>query len=106
MATRRMDLERTLSRGDDPVAERPRNTISTHSLLPHRRATRTHPTDPSPFSRPQPAEDPALRHERIERAAYLRAVRRGLEPGHELEDWLAAEREIDLAAASSELAGD
>jgi len=31
----------------------------------------------------------------IERAAYLRAERRGFEPGHELDDWCAAEREID-----------
>jgi hypothetical protein len=27
----------------------------------------------------------------IEREAYLRAEQRGFEPGHELEDWLAAE---------------
>lgn len=31
----------------------------------------------------------------IARAAYLRAERRGFTPGHELEDWLAAEREIN-----------
>jgi DUF2934 family protein len=30
----------------------------------------------------------------ISRAAYLRAERRGFEPGHEVEDWLAAEAEI------------
>ena len=35
------------------------------------------------------------RHALIERAAYLRAERRGFEPGHELDDWCAAEREID-----------
>ncbi len=27
-------------------------------------------------------------------AAYYRSARRGFEPGHELEDWLAAEDEI------------
>jgi len=27
--------------------------------------------------------------------AYLRAERRGFEPGHENEDWLAAEMEVD-----------
>ena len=32
-------------------------------------------------------------------AAYFKAEARGFEPGHELEDWLAAERE--LAAANS-----
>jgi hypothetical protein len=30
----------------------------------------------------------------IRRLAYLMAERRGFEPGHETEDWLAAEREI------------
>ncbi len=30
----------------------------------------------------------------IRRFAYLLAERRGFEPGHEAEDWLAAEREI------------
>jgi hypothetical protein len=51
--------------------------------------------DPSPFSRPASADDIAERHERIARAAYLRAEARGFEPGHELEDWLEAEREIE-----------
>jgi len=32
--------------------------------------------------------------EEIRRLAYLMAERRGFEPGHEAEDWLAAEREI------------
>ena len=30
----------------------------------------------------------------IRRAAYLLAERRGFEPGHDAEDWLAAEREV------------
>jgi hypothetical protein len=30
----------------------------------------------------------------IRRLAYLMAERRGFEPGHEAEDWLAAEREV------------
>ena len=30
----------------------------------------------------------------IRRLAYLMSERRGFEPGHEAEDWLAAEREI------------
>jgi hypothetical protein len=36
-----------------------------------------------------------IRHEMIAQAAYFRAERRGFEPGHELEDWLAAEAEVD-----------
>ena len=31
----------------------------------------------------------------IRRAAYLRSLNRGFQPGRELEDWLAAEQEID-----------
>ena len=37
----------------------------------------------------------------IAEAAYLRSERRGFEPGHEEEDWLAAEAEIDLALTAS-----
>jgi hypothetical protein len=33
----------------------------------------------------------------IAQAAYYRAERRGFEPGHEAEDWLAAEGEVDAA---------
>lgn len=32
--------------------------------------------------------------EEIRRLAYLMAERRGFEPGHEAEDWFAAEREV------------
>jgi hypothetical protein len=35
------------------------------------------------------------RRSMIETAAYLRAERRNFEPGHETEDWLAAEAEVD-----------
>lgn len=34
------------------------------------------------------------RREMIATAAYFRAERRGFEPGHELEDWYAAESDI------------
>ena len=46
----------------------------------------------------QQRELPSLsesREARIAEAAYWRAERRHFEPGHELEDWLHAEREID-----------
>ena len=32
--------------------------------------------------------------EEVRRLAYLMAERRGFEPGHEAEDWFAAEREV------------
>jgi hypothetical protein len=36
----------------------------------------------------------------VESAAYFRAERRGFTPGHEIEDWLAAESEIDALIAA------
>jgi len=38
--------------------------------------------------------DPQERRAMIAQAAYLRAERRGFEPGHETEDWLAAEQDV------------
>ncbi len=35
------------------------------------------------------------RHASIAKAAYFRAEMRGFAPGHEVEDWLAAEEEVD-----------
>ncbi|HTV98111.1 MAG TPA: DUF2934 domain-containing protein [Steroidobacteraceae bacterium] len=35
------------------------------------------------------------RHASIARAAYFRSQLRGFAPGYELEDWLAAEAEVD-----------
>jgi len=51
-------------------------------------------------ARPSGGNGPALlderqRREMIATAAFLRAQRRGFESGSELEDWLAAEEEID-----------
>jgi Protein of unknown function (DUF2934) len=40
------------------------------------------------------------REARIAEAAYWRAERRGFSSGHELDDWLEAEREIDGATGS------
>jgi hypothetical protein len=40
---------------------------------------------------------PEMRHDFIAQAAYFRAQRREFEPGHELDDWLAAEAEVDAA---------
>jgi hypothetical protein len=45
---------------------------------------------------PDPAEgESTQRLAKIAVAAYFSAERRGFEPGHEIEDWLAAEAEID-----------
>lgn len=43
---------------------------------------------------PKPDCATESRHETIAQAAYFRAEARGFEQGHELDDWLAAERQI------------
>ena len=47
-------------------------------------------------NRERPAEQPSPEdiRRRIEMTAYFKAKARGFEPGYELEDWLAAEREV------------
>jgi hypothetical protein len=50
---------------------------------------------------PRQAED---RHASIARAAYFRSQSRGFQPGFELEDWLAAEAEVDRRLVRSERA--
>jgi hypothetical protein len=57
------------------------------------------------------SEAEAERHDRIARAAYLRAEARGFAVDLHLEDWLEAEREIDAlscekANSSSAVLGD
>jgi hypothetical protein len=42
---------------------------------------------------PSPANDAA--HDDIARRAYERFEERGRQPGHDLDDWLQAEREIE-----------
>ena len=43
----------------------------------------------------------AARHIMIREAAYYRAKERGFAPGHELDDWLHAERQIDALLAAA-----
>lgn len=44
-----------------------------------------------------PAIDAGVRRAMIAEAAYYRAERRGFAPGQELDDWVAAEAEIERA---------
>jgi hypothetical protein len=55
----------------------------------------THNFFPLRFSPPFTVS-PAERHSMIEKEAYLRAEQRNFAPGHEVEDWLAAEAEVNL----------
>jgi hypothetical protein len=46
-----------------------------------------------------PGSSPEERHQRILALAYVYASRRQFAPGGELDDWLAAEREVDVQIA-------
>jgi hypothetical protein len=48
--------------------------------------------------------EPGLREKLVREAAYFRAERRGFSPGSELEDWTAAEREVDQALVAGKVA--
>jgi Protein of unknown function (DUF2934) len=50
--------------------------------------------DPLRFAAPPAAPKP--REELIAELAYFRALDRGFEPGHEVDDWLAAEADFNL----------
>jgi hypothetical protein len=50
---------------------------------------------PSVPAAPRAAVTREARRALIAQSAYLRAERRGFAPGHETEDWLAAELEVD-----------
>ncbi len=43
---------------------------------------------------------PQQRYEMVAQAAYYRAAERGFSPGNELEDWIAAEAEIEQLLAA------
>ncbi|MBC8024879.1 MAG: DUF2934 domain-containing protein [Steroidobacteraceae bacterium] len=47
--------------------------------------------------------EPVERQPMIAESAYFRSAHRGFEPGHEVDDWLSAESEIDAAMARGDL---
>ena len=68
--------------------------VKTGAAKPHARAARSarEPEVADQKATPRSEEE---RRELIAQAAYFRAQRRGFAPGRELDDWLAAESEID-----------
>jgi len=53
---------------------------------------------------PAPFTGPEQRAALIAEAAYFRAEKRGFSPGHETEDWLQAEAEVDARLLRAESA--
>jgi hypothetical protein len=70
----------------DPAAAAEKATESQNELIAHSL---------------RPELTPQARHERIALLAYERAHARGFDPGGELEDWLSAEREVDVEFSGS-----
>lgn len=68
----------------DPIA---RETRGGHGVAPA----------PCRARRPPALVSPDVRRNMIAETAYYRAKRRGFAPGYEIEDWLAAECEVDTA---------
>ena len=69
-------------------------------MTPHRPSIRAAPcrktrTPGASPAAPRAAVSPDERRGMIAQNAYLRAERRGFEPGQETEDWFAAEAEVD-----------
>jgi len=68
----------------------------------HSSRTRTKTSDAAAASRALlkidvqvPSVTEGQRHEAVKVAAYYLSERRGFEPGHELEDWINAEAQLD-----------
>ena len=78
---------------------RPPELPRTPKIIPERKRARSRTSaaaSPLPVSvQPNVAVSDELRRTMISEAAYLRAEQRGFASGYELEDWLAAEGEVD-----------
>jgi hypothetical protein len=71
-------------------------TPAVRKRAPRKAATRE--IGPTPARFVEPERRAAL----IAEAAFFRAEKRGFTPGHEMEDWLAAESEVDARLMSAE----
>jgi len=67
------------------------------------KSSRATPPSNSIVTRSSAYIEPEARDAMIAEAAYFRSAHRGFEPGHEVDDWLAAESEIDEARARGDL---
>ena len=69
-----------------------RRASATHSASPERRANAV-------IARAAAAVTGDQRQSMIAEAAYYLALQRNFEPGHEVQDWLVAEKQIEAALA-------
>ena len=71
-----------------PVVEALRPEETSASKTSSSAATGAKPNGPASLT-------PGERHRLIAETAYFLAASRGFQPGHELDDWLEAERQVD-----------
>ena len=76
----------------DPSVRNPTSTKTLRGKKPSAIVTRS-----------GPYIDPERRQSMIAEAAYYRSEHRGFDPGHELDDWLVAEDQIDAALGLEEM---
>jgi hypothetical protein len=85
--------------GNKTTARRTRRTATTRPapVAAAKEPAKAKVAKPSARAKTAAPTAPAVddRQRRVEMAAYFRAERRGFEPGRELEDWFAAEAEIE-----------
>jgi hypothetical protein len=85
---------------DGPMNDRSRRIKADPARARVRRAV---PPSNSIVTRSSAYQEPQAREAMIAEAAYHRSAHRGFEPGHEVDDWLAAESEIEGALARGDL---
>lgn len=84
-------------------------SANTPAQRPHRKRLTVKKNPPGPQAAIGPNShrgapiDAHLREALIRNAAYFRAANRGFFPGQEIQDWLAAEAEIDRKLANGEM---
>lgn len=106
MAKPRNPRRATAESGGAAAAAAPAKITPDAQAVPNTSVTENAASTPSPVRQAAPAKPTLVRSEargtivpinledEVRRLAYLLAERRGFEPGHDTEDWLAAEREV------------
>ena len=87
-----------MSKPAEPTERPRRRTARVDAPPPSAAAADAGSMPPMPTSESSAARagiKPEERRSRIAVSAYLRAERRGFQPGFEVEDWLSAEQEVD-----------
>jgi hypothetical protein len=74
-----------------------------HAIKARKRRKAAPPPSNSVVTRSSAYIEPETRAAMIAEAAYFRSAHRGFEPGHEVDDWLTAESDIDAALARGDL---